>query len=267
MSERPPIITIHPGDRDPIWEEYSRRSEIRSNYLVPLYVMWSSNVPQDAASAGTQGVVDAMSATGQNRGIAVLGSETFLPGDFSNADWYIQKAYDRQELRRNAGHGPQLDIGQFGRLFTEEPWQVEPHWEVLIVNNDLNSRVDGNFINYVFGSTDRSFPYSVQSVRRIIDGERDLPLRNAMIRNLLRHEVGHMFGLVGRSGAVESLGSHCPNVCSLKQTLDLGALRDNTITLERKGVMFCNDCLTELARSRDYSRPLSELPQRLRGSV
>ena len=166
------------------------------------------------------------------------------------------EAYRRQDLRRDVDFGPQLDAGQFGRLFTEEPWQENPHWEVLIVNHDLNGKIDGRFINFIYGETDPSFPYSVQSVRRILESPGpNEALRLAMIRNLLRHEVGHMFGLVGRAGAVESLGSHCPNPCSMKQTLNLRELAENTVTVERSGRHFCGECMAELAQSRDRFRP------------
>ncbi len=265
MNERPPITTISTGDLDR-QQALLRQREIRHQEPVPIYVMYPPDVPDVVAIAGLRGVYDTLDASGQNREIQNFGSRNWSTGDYSSAQWYVDEAYKRQDLKRDVGFGPQLDTAQFGRLFTIEPWQeTRPHWEVLIVNKDLNSKAwtrnsqgeeTFDFINYVFGVTNPEFPYSVQSVRRILEtpGPNEA-LRLAMIRNLLRHEVGHMFGLVGRARAVESLGSHCPNPCSMKQTLNLRELAENTVDVERRGLHFCGDCTKELEASRDRFRP------------
>ncbi|PIR79884.1 MAG: hypothetical protein COU25_03075 [Candidatus Levybacteria bacterium CG10_big_fil_rev_8_21_14_0_10_35_13] len=256
-ERRPSIRPIPLTPEQEAWQrEQIRRAEVRRNLLVPIHVMWTSNVLDDAARHAQAGVVDALMASGQERDLAIIGSETIVPGDFENADWYVQRAYTSQSLRRNVGFGPQLDTSQFGRLFTTEPLQQNPHWDVLIVNYDLNARVNGEFINFVFGETNPGFPYSVQSIRRIEEATKDRGLNLAMIRNILRHEVGHMFGLVRRAEAVESLGSHCPNVCSMKQTLSIRELIENTIAVENQKQHFCNNCMAELAQKKDKFEPL-----------
>lgn len=257
-ENRPPIKTMPlTPERQALQREFTRRWEIRQGFLVPIHIMWTRDVPEDATRYAQAGVLDTMIASGQDRNVAIIGSETIVPGDFENSDWYVNTAYSKQSLRRDVGFGPQLDTGQFGQLFATEPLQADPHWDVLIVNNDLNSMVNGEFINFVYGVTNPDFPYSVQSVRRILEGgikDRDLTL--AMIRNLLRHEVGHMFGLVRRSDAVENLGSHCPNICSMRQTLNLRELAENTIAVEKTGQHFCDDCMAELVASKDRYKPL-----------
>jgi hypothetical protein len=256
MSERQPIRVLNPGNQD-MWQELRRRSEIRNNFLVPLYVMWPKNLPDDTARAGLQGVMDAVRVSGQDRQVISFGSRVFSEGDYSSAQWYVDEVYRRQPLRRDVGYGSQLDTGYFGGLFANEPWQQEtPHWEVLMVNDDLNSMVDGRYINYVFGSTDPGFPYSVQSAKRMLEETPNRDLANAMYRNLLRHEVGHVFGLVNRSDAVQQLGGHCPNECSMRQTMDLSALRDNTLRIEISGRMFCGDCTVEVNSYKSRYRSL-----------
>lgn len=257
MSERPEIRTTLTGDliRQ---QELIRQREIRHSELVPIYVMWTPDVPFDAGQAALQGVRDTLIASGQNREIVNMGSSTWSQGDYSSAAWYVNEAFKNQELRRNVGYGPQLDVHQFGRLFTQEPWQKNPHWEVLIVNNDLNGRLNGEFINFIYGNTMPEFPASVQSVRRILETPGpNQPLKLAMIRNLLRHESGHMFGLVGRTRGDNGLiDNHCPNPCSMKQTMDIISLAQNTIEVENKREHFCTDCRNEFVVKQNRFKPL-----------
>jgi len=261
MTEGSPIRTIRTGQNPARQAELVRQREIRHTELVPLYVVWASDVSDDAAKAALQGVVDAVEASGQNRGVHAYGSQSWASGDYSSADWYVEEAFRRQELRRDVGYGQQVDAGQFSRLFAHEPWQENPHWEVLVTNHDLTSR-DSNskntdqFLNFVYGSTDPGFPSSVQSIRRIVEdvaGDKDF--RNEMIRMLLRHEVGHMFGLVRRTHGRDGLrDNHCENTCSMKQTLNLRELAENTVAVENSGRHFCGDCMAELSKSKDRYR-------------
>jgi len=268
MRDGTPITTLRSGDQDPLWEERRRRQEIRFRFLAPICVMWTPDVPPHAAQAAVMGVRDALKASGQIRELSIFGASQFAQGDYSSAQWYVTEAYKRQQLRRNAGYGPQLDIGQFTPLFTDEPWQADPHWEVLIVNQDLNSMIDGKFINFVFGATNLGFPYSVQSVSRLLSSVRDPGLQTELIRRVLRHEVGHMFGLPIRdNNTIELLGKHCANVCTMREGLSVEEWASQLAQENSLGLQFCGDCLTDFERARSYPRPLSELPEALRRSV
>ncbi|MCL5438877.1 MAG: hypothetical protein M1268_02710 [Patescibacteria group bacterium] len=239
--------------------ELVRRQEIRHQYLVPICVMWTSNVPSDRAQAALQGVSDALDASGQRRDLTVVGSQRFALGDFSDGDWYVDTAFRRQTLRRDAGFGLQVDVEEIQRLFYQEPWQVQPHWEVFVINHDLNTRgEDGSFINFVFGSTRRAFPASIQSVRRL-ESVRDPNLRNDMTRRLLRHEVGHMFGLPNRNYNIEhKLGDHCTNICTMRQGMSIQEWAELTIQERTRNLHFCNDCLNDLERIRPRYKPLPQ---------
>lgn len=242
------IVRVH---RDP---EKSRRAELRRNYLVPLYVMWSSDVPQPEAQAALQGVVEAVTASGQKRNIVTLGSRSWSEGEFSSADWYVQEAVRRQREIRDHGYGQQINVYNLTRQFYEEPWQENPHWEVAIVNIDLYA--DGT--NFVFGVTQPDFAASVQSVRRLIDSVSAGELRLAMVRRLLRHEVGHMFGLPSwdRRNTEEKLGTHCTNVCTMRQGMSISEWAQLTKQEVQNNVHFCGDCQNDFDKVRTHFKPL-----------
>lgn len=256
MENRPAIrtvpIRIHP---DP---ESHRRWDLRNNHLVPLYVMWTSDVPGKEAQAALQGTRDAVLASGQNREVVVLGSNAWGTGPFSSPNWYIEEALNRQSLRRDVGFGPQIDVNRVIELFYQEPWQVNPHWEVFIINQDLNDTDEsGRYINFVFGATNTEFHASVQSITRLMADVSNEPLRLRMIQRLLRHEVGHMFGLVARSYNVEQkLGLHCSNICSMRQGLSIGEWAQLTEQEDSRGIQFCDDCISDLARIRPFYLPM-----------
>lgn len=244
--------------------EMARRQEWRDKYLVPIYVMWTSNVPDDLSQAAVLGANDTLCASGQQREVLIFGSNPFVPADtaFASPDWYIQEAQRRQYLKRDVGFGPQIATEEVIRLFVEEPYQQSPHWEVFIVNHDLNARAgsNGEYINFVFGSTDSQFPASVQSVTRPMAEVRNQELKRAMIRRLLRHEVGHMFGLPARTTNVEGkLGGHCTSpICTMKQGMSIPEWAKRTQDEVSTNIQFCNDCLADLTRIRPRFQPLPQ---------
>lgn len=263
MTEGPrPRFTIRAVDADRN-AELQRRAELRRNYLVPIYFMHTSDVPPREAHAALLGVADALAASNQERQLVNFGSQAFGQGAFSSPDWYVAEAFRRQPLRRDAGYGPQVDVHEVGQLFTGEPFQEKPHWEVFVVNQNLNARgSDGRYINFVFGATDTLFPSSVQSIKRLMAEVPEGNLRDAMVRRLLRHEVGHMFGLParGRSHTEEKLGTHCTNPCTMRQGMSIPEWAELTVQEHNSGIHFCGDCRADLAAVRPRYRPLP--PQR-----
>lgn len=61
-----------------------------------------------------------------------------------------------------------------------------------------------------------------------------------MIQRLLRHEVGHMFGLPNRRYNIDqSLGAHCTsNVCTMRQGLSIEEWANLTVSAEGQGTHF-----------------------------
>lgn len=243
-------------------QEMARRQELRMDYLVPIYVTWTSNVPSTEAQAATQGVRDTLAASGQKRDLVIFGSQAYAANPttpFSSPDWYTQQALQTQNLRSDVGFGPQIDVNEIMRLFYQEPYQENPHWEVFITNHDLNSKdQNGRYINFVFGSTQPTFPASVQSITRLMRETQPGNMRNEMIRRLLRHEVGHMFWLPSRDRNTEqNLGKHCTNdVCTMKQGLSIPAWTHLTQEENRRGIQFCGDCSADFARLQPRYKPL-----------
>jgi predicted Zn-dependent protease len=252
-----PFIRIGPDNSGDA--ELQRRSELRRNYLVPIYFMHTSNVPKREVTSAFLGVQDALTASGQTRQLINFGSQKYGAGDYSSPDWYVEKAIRNQELCRNAGYGLQVDAREVNKLFASEPYQNKPHWEVLVINDDLSvkNRQSG-YLNYVFGLTDISFPSSVQSVARLIKDVKEGELRDLMIRRLLRHEVGHMFRLPlwNRGNVEEKLGLHCTNVCTMRQGMSIQEWAQETIEERNKGVHFCADCRNDLTIIRQGIKPL-----------
>lgn len=238
--------------------EMTRRQELRSNYLVPIYFMNTKDVPQAEAQAALQGVTDALFASGQNRKIVNLGSQSFGQGEYLNPEWYVDDTLRKQELRKNAGYGQQLVASSVMQHFYREPWQEQPHWEVFVINRDLTDWGGKEWLNFVFGSTNTGFPASVQSITRLTAEIPAGDLRNAMIRRLLRHETGHMFGLPrkNRSNTEQKLGTHCVNVCTMRQGMSIPEWAKLTTEESKKGVHFCNDCKNDLDQVRNKYKPL-----------
>lgn len=249
MADREPTIEISAT----INPEMTRRAELRRDFLVPIYLMWSSDVPSAEAQAAAQGVYDAVNASGQKRQVVNLGLSPWSKGDYSSADWYIDKALRIQNETRDKGHGKQVNVSNLMNQFYEEPWQEKPHWEVFITNKDLY--MQGT--NFVFGATNPDFAASVQSLKRLIDEIPEGELRREMIRRLLRHEVGHMFGLPGRNFKVEEkLGSHCTNICTMRQGMSIPEWAKLTQEESRRNAHFCKDCMHVLAQKQNQFKPL-----------
>lgn len=229
---------------------------MRRGYLVPLNVMWSSDVPPAEARAALEGIVDAVQASGQQRTVAVYGAHRWSDGGYSSADWYVEEAKRRQSVIRNLGYGPQVHTGHLFEQFHEEPWQASPHWEVAIVNADLYD----NRTNFVYGATKPDFAASIQSIRRLREVVQDDVLRAHMVRRLLRHEVGHMFGLPGdgRPNTAYKLGTHCTNICTMRQGMNMQEWVQLTLEEVAAGVQFCGDCMDSFARVRGHYKPLPQ---------
>jgi predicted Zn-dependent protease len=119
---------------------------------------------------------------------------------------------------------------------------------------------DGDYVNFAFGATDSSFASSVQSITRIIREIKPGPLRAAMVRRLLRHEVGHMFGLPSRNRlrTEEKLGTHCTNICTMRQGMSIREFAQLTKEEDTMGIHFCADCRADFVAARLRYRPLTD---------
>jgi len=238
--------------------EMTRRQELRSNYLVPIYFMHTKNVPSAEAQAALAGVTDALLASGQNRKIVNFGSQAFGQGPYLNPEWYVEETLKKQKLQKVAGYGQQLIANNVMQHFYQEPWQKQPHWEVFVLNRDLTAWGRDGLLNYIFGLTNSEFAASIQSITRIMSEIPTEDLRKAMIRRLLRHEVGHMFKLPhsNRPNIEIKLGLHCTNICTMRQGMSITEWAKQTIEEAKRGIHFCEDCQRDLAQERNRFNPL-----------
>ena len=243
----------------PISQELQRRRELRDNYLVPIFITWTSDVPVNEGNAALQGVVDAVEASGQRRDVVVTGSVPLEDPakPYSSPDWYVQEAFKRQRVTRSEGFGPQVDVAEFLYLFEHEPYQENPHWEVFIVNNDLAIRDEVNHFPFVLGTTSTGLHASVESVSRLLKVYPESDLRYAVFRRVVRHEMGHMFGIPSRQ--LNVIGMHCANECTMSgppsNFLDLAAI---SLKDERDQDFFCQDCKNDFALLQPKYKPLPQ---------
>lgn len=238
--------------------EMARRQELRNNYLVPINFAHTRNVPPAEAQAALLGVTEALHASGQERKIVNLGSQTFGQGEYSSPEWYVEEALREQDFKRNAGHGLQVSARKLLDLFYEEPWQKNPHWEIFVINHDLTDLGEKGLLNFVFGKTNIGFAASVQSITRLMAEIPAGELRNSMIRRLLRHEAGHMLKLphLNRTNTEKKLGLHCTNICTMRQGMSISEWSKLTEEEDSKGIHFCADCQKDLDRVRNRYKPL-----------
>lgn len=240
MTERPERIVARPNP------EYRRQVEARREFLVPIYMQSSKDVPFELSMAALQGTYDALIASGQQRDIENFGTMQSTV-DYGSTQWYIDQTYKTQSQTIDFGYGKALDAPTLLGLFYEEPWQQIPHWELIVVNNDLVQKSSEGNTHFLMGLTNPDFPASVISIRRFME-ERYDGYRSRMVRRLARHEVGHMFGLVQNERGVT--GSHCNEVCTMRAVGNPEQFIHQMQQEDQYRIKFCAPCLSDLEKSK-----------------
>ena len=206
-----------------------RRSDL------PVCVCWDSGVTQPESQAILEGITE-MSILMPHRIFRSYGSESFGSGYYSSPDWYVHHARHRS--------GPQINADDILLSLHSEPWQRQtPHVDILVTSRDLYT----DSCNFVFGLASPTWHVSVESVFRL----RGLTpnQQNAAIRQLIRHELGHLCGLVpeGRTNSKYLLGTHCTNPsCTMQQGMNVQEWLAIASQTERTGQLFCRQCLQDL---------------------
>lgn len=223
----------------------------RRDVLVPLIVVWTGDVPDDVIPEIQGGVKDVLLASGQKRKTVLLGNTTInIEKPFSNPDQYIETCLNIQKFKRDRGYGMQIDVGWLFGLFLQDPIQSKlPHWKVFITNHDLTGQNEyGQYVEYGFGNTSQQFGFSIISLARFTRnaGTHD---RKAGVRRSIMHEIGHLFQLPNRTFHIEeNLGTHCINVCVMRQGNSVKKWIQLGIEERKNGVIFCGDCQKDLGR-------------------
>jgi predicted Zn-dependent protease len=225
--------------------ELNQQQYVRLNYAVPIFISITGDVPQNLANAAISGVLKAISHSKQERTVQLF-NQPWGIGAHSSPEWYVKEAERRNSApERNLGYGNQINARHLLDALVRDPYQSNPHWDILVFNKDLYSDVDRT--NFQFGATYSGFPVCMQSVVRFANSNLSEHVKYLAVERLLAHEMGHMFGLVNREHHRErSLGGHCTNVCLMRQGLSLDEFVRQTVEEHTKGIDFCECCQSDL---------------------
>jgi predicted Zn-dependent protease len=175
--------------------------------------------------------------------IYVYGSEDWSPsGDYSSADWYV----DHTNMVMGLEGRWQLDADHLASLMVGEPWQANPHIDVMITSWDLTAFDGGQQMNFVFGEArGRVTVQSLARFRGLLRTDRYLA-----VKGVIHHELGHIYGMaanLGRSNTVYSIGPHCTNPgCIMQQGLSVGEWVAHAKESYSRGQIYCPQCMADV---------------------
>lgn len=211
--------------------------------MLPIRVMWDSGV-NDLEAQAICAALEEQNKLFPGLNITVYGASAWCKGEYSSADWYINKT-----MRVSRPFGEQLNADHLQDLVSNEPWQKEdPHIDIVITSRDLTAFDCDDWLNFVFGEADgRVTVQSVARFRQLSDTDRYLA-----IRAVIHHELGHIYGLaadVSRSNTEYNLGPHCTNYgCLMRQGLGLEEWVIHAREAYRLGRIYCPQCLAEAGK-------------------
>ena len=212
--------------------------------MLPIYVAYDSGIDNLEARAITEALVEFRKLFPE-REIVNYGSRIWSEGDYSSADWYVEKA-ERMLNYTEDGLQIQIDARSLMALLANEPWQEDdPHIDVLLTSMDLTA----NDLNFCFGMANGRT--TVQSVIRY----RGLPVadRKLIIKALVYHELGHILGCTyyGRANTENKLGPHCTDRnCVMRQGMTVRESLENAKAATRFRRIYCPLCLACARKSK-----------------
>ncbi len=209
--------------------------------MLPIYVMYDSGLDEVEEVAVLAALRD-LSALVPEFEITCFGSEAWCSGEYSSADWYIQHT----EIVRGKNGELQLNADQLLDLVASEPWQANPHIDIVLTSCDLTAFDAGQQLNFVFGIADGRF--SIQSVARFRDCSNFD--RTLAIKTMIWHELGHILGMaadLNRDHTEYKLGPHCTSFgCSMKQGMSVSEWVENAREVFQVGRIYCPECLNDV---------------------
>ena len=209
--------------------------------MLPIYVCYDSGLDAFEVQCIKDALVE-LKILFPNRVIKDFGSRSWSVGDYSSADWYVNKA--KKVLRSSAIS--QLDAGSLIDLMQSEPWQRnDPHIDVLFTSKDLTI----TNLNFCFGlARGRITVQSVFRYRRLSNADRELA-----IKAVVHHELGHIFGCaidLARANTEMNLGEHCTNYgCIMRQGLSVEEWVKHAKEAKYLKRIYCPQCLADARRS------------------
>ena len=212
-----------------------------------IFLMNQEGVSKDDKRAVIDGIKELVSFSGVNLNMRAFGvwrnkeyiKERILQ-EFQSIDWYVENA------RQTNPNNYQLNVDTLLWTLYVEPWRYfdkggKPHYDIVVLNEDLHSKD----CNYVIGLSMREIGTALSTMRF---GELNRRERYECVKTETIHELGHTFGLPNekRPGLVESLGTHCGNVCVMRQGLDVPQDWIKMSHDRIKHGALCPDCKAEL---------------------
>lgn len=229
-----------------------RKREIDPNR--PIYVSWTRGVKDWEANLVVAGMKDMLQFVKFGPKIKIFGSGRWTDPSrpYSSPDWY-----QNHNIIQLFGYHRQVDANGVVRDLIAEPWKkTEDHLDLMIFDMDFNVQMPDEetgeleWINYIFGQANISWG-SIQSVFRFRQGASG-SMYKTLLRQIGRHEYGHVLGLVRRATADRRGGlyeNHCPNFpCTMNQMMSVQKAIGLVKALEREGIILCEECITELKK-------------------
>ncbi|MBD3251400.1 hypothetical protein GF380_03020 [Candidatus Uhrbacteria bacterium] len=217
------------------------------SHFKPIYVVFQEGVPNVYVQAAMRGMTSVVNLLGVRSGIPVHNFGVWRePGwrqmgslvSEMSVDWYIQQGRGQ---RRN-----QIVIEPILQAFAQEVWQQhQPHYDVLVLHEDLHPGGGVKGVNFILGCTFRGLA-SVVSCHQFARMEVDESVRAACMETTVMHEIGHLFGLCPKTW-VDAMdqeafgGPHCTNRCIMRQRVAV----DGWLELTRDRLEhppFCQRC-------------------------
>lgn len=213
--------------------------------MKPIYIMFQDGLSTDVTTIACQGIAEMLTLANvvgkvKVKNFGVWRSPNWRTGNTLNAyesvDWYCNNALDKS---RN-----QLHCSKLAMSLITEPWQkLEPHYDVVILKDDLYDDDTSFVFGYSWGGQ------AVSSFCRFQKYVTDKRMQLEVFKTIVMHEVGHMLGLVNenRNDIVYSLGWHCTHgKCLMRQGLELNAWIQYTHDRLQSSSPLCSHCQEDL---------------------
>lgn len=179
--------------------------------MKPINIMYDEEIFPHQARAAFDGAREMMLLVDIKIPIRNLGVWKQSSEAFGGIDWYISRAH-QPHLRRD-----QLNANQILTDCLNEPWQrQEAHFELILLSFNLYSGETNN--SFVLGLGCKGLGTVISTYML---GHRDQKTEYEILKTVVMHELGHVFGLVNedRDDLDYRLGPHCANKCIMRQGL------------------------------------------------
>lgn len=243
MAEQ--IFSLSPQGLLDDWEKSIARKD--------MYLCRTIGVQDNEYNAIKYGLQKVISETDKTIIIHDFGNYQIDGDEFNSPDWYQEKAL----TKRDRGFGRQVSASLIDSLLREEPFQKQnPHFDVLVIDKDLTTKMNDPENNFIFGYG--PYPNNIMSIKRFLHWIQNNRLRYESLAVLAAHEFAHNLDLVGRNFNIGREGykeGHCNaerGFCLMEQVNVDGAraIWEQAPLLFERENWLCPDCTEEISVKR-----------------